>query len=212
MTTWAVLGLAAALVSTVDAVPYVRDILRGSTRPHRGTWCIWSMLGVVAFFAQLADGPNWSLLMVGVQAASMAFVFALSVRRGVGSLGPVDLALMGVAVLGIIGWYASSEPIVATACVVVADLAGVLLMLPKVWRDPGSETPSSFAMAAASGFLATAAVGALDPALLLYPAYFGVVNAATAALIVARRRVLSRQKRVGEALHRAAILVDMPYR
>jgi hypothetical protein len=212
MTGWAVLGVAAAVLSTVDAVPYVRDTLRGSTRPHRGTWCIWSVLGVVAFFSQLADGAGWSLLMVGVQAASMAFVFALSIRRGVGSLGPADLALLGLAAAGVAGWYASAQPLVATACVVVADLAGVLLMLPKAWRDPGSETPSSFLMAAAAGFLGTAAVGALDPSLLLWPGYFGVVNAATAAFILRRRRVLSRREPGGRVLRRAAILSDMPYR
>jgi hypothetical protein len=191
MTTWAVFGVAAAVLSVVDAVPYVRDILRGSTRPQRGTWCIWSALGVVAFFSQLADGASWSLLMVGVQAASMVFVLALSVRRGVGRLGPVDVALLGVAAAGVAGWYFSSDPVTATACVVVADLAGVLLMLPKTWRDPGSETPSSFMLAGAAGVLGSASVGTFDVSLLLYPVYFGTANLATATLILLRRRVLS---------------------
>lgn len=188
MTTSAVFGVAAAVVSTVDAVPYVRDILRGRTRPHRGTWCIWSALGIVAFCSQLADGASWSLLMIGVQAASMALVFALSIRRGVGRLGPVDVTLLGVATAGVVGWYVSSDPFTATVCVVVADLAGVLLMLPKAWRDPGSETPSSFLLAGVAGVFAAAAVGALDVSLLLFPVYFGVVNLATAVLILLRRR------------------------
>ena len=73
----------------------------------------------------------------------------------------------------------------------LADLAGVLLMLPKTWRDPLSETLSTFVLAGFSGALGAAAVGALDPALLLYPAYFGLMNAVTAAVILVRRRALA---------------------
>jgi hypothetical protein len=187
----AVCGILAGLVSTVDAVPYVRDIVRGRTRPYRATWAIWTVLGVTAFFAQAADGADWSLLMVGVQAASVVTVFALSIGRGIGRLGPVDLALIAVAGAGLIGWYVSDRPLWATAGVVLADLAGALLMLPKTWRDPDSETPSSFLLAGASGMLATAAVGQIDAA-LLYPAYFGVANTAIALLILSRRRFLRR--------------------
>ena len=66
----------------------------------------------------------------------------------------------------------------------------VVLMLPKTWRDPGSETPSSFVLAGVAGVLGTVAVGAVDPSLLLYPGYFGAVNAGLAGVILLRRRFL----------------------
>ena len=39
-----VLGVLAAVVGIADTIPYVRDTLRGSTRPHRATWLIWGTL------------------------------------------------------------------------------------------------------------------------------------------------------------------------
>jgi len=185
---WVAAGIAAAALSLIDPVPYLRDVMSGRTRPHRGTWCIWSVLGVTAFFSQWAGGASWSLLMIGVQAASVTMVFLLSISRGVGGLGPTDLMLIGGAAVGIAGWMASSEPLVATACVILADLAGVALMLPKTWRDPCSETLSTFLLAAAAGCLSAIAVGGLELDLLLYPAYFAMVNAAVAAVIMLRRR------------------------
>jgi hypothetical protein len=185
-----VFGVAAGLLSCVDAVPYVRDVLRGSTRPHRGTWCIWSVLSIAAFGYQLAGGAGWSLLMLGVQAASVTTVFALSIRYGVGGPGRFDLALGAVAAVGIVGWFVLSQPVVAAVCVVVADLAGVLLMLPKVWRDPRSETSLSFLLSGAAGLLGAAAVGSWQFGLLLYPAYFGGVNTAIGILIALRRRAV----------------------
>ena len=35
-----VLGVLAGLAGIGDTIPYVRDIVRGTTRPHRGTWLI----------------------------------------------------------------------------------------------------------------------------------------------------------------------------
>ena len=54
---------------------------------------------------------------------------------------------MALAAAGVAGWMAAGEPLVATACVVVADLLGAGMMVPKTWRDPGSETLSTYALA-----------------------------------------------------------------
>jgi hypothetical protein len=55
------------------------------------------------------------------------------------------------------------------------------------WLTGGrSETLSTFLLAAAAGCLGAAAVGAFELELLLYPAYFALVNAATAAVIMLR--------------------------
>ena len=126
--------------------------------------------------------------MVGVQTLTMTLVFLLSIRRGVGGVGRYDLTMIGAAGLGIVGWLLTDEPAVATAFVVGADAIGVALMLPKTWRNPWSETLSTYVLASMSGVLSAAAVGALDASLLLYPAYFAVANGATAAVIAARRR------------------------
>jgi hypothetical protein len=190
VTTLALLGIAAAVISLVDPIPYIRDILRGRTRPHRGTWLIWSTLGATAFASQLSDGGSWSLAMIGVQTLTMTLVFLLSIRGGVGGVGAYDLTMIGAAGLGVVGWLLTDQPVVATVFVVVADSIGVALMLPKTWRDPWSETPSMYMLASVSGVLSAAAVGALDVSLLLYPSYFALANGLTAWVIVARRRGL----------------------
>jgi hypothetical protein len=64
-------------------------------------------------------------------------------------------------------------------------------MVPKTYRDPGSETFASFAVASVGGALAAGAVGGGEPSLLLYPIYFCAVNAAIAVLIVRRRARLA---------------------
>jgi hypothetical protein len=62
-----VLGVLSGIVAIADAVPYIRDTLQGTTRPHRGTWLIWSVLANVACLSLAADGATWSLLMVSIR-------------------------------------------------------------------------------------------------------------------------------------------------
>lgn len=189
------LGIVAGLVGVAGMIPYVRDTARRSTRPHRGTWLIWGGLAVVVCMSQRADGASWSLVMAGTHALLNTLVVVLAVRLGAGGLSAVDAVLIVVAGVGVAGWLIADEPVVATACVVVADLIATGMMLPKTWRDPGSETLSTFALAALGGALAAGSVGALDPSLLLYPAYYCLVNGAIALLIWQRRAIGRRGAR-----------------
>ena len=168
------------------------DTLRRTTVPHRGSWLIWSVLEVVALEAQRADGAQWSMLPLLTQAIGTCLVFGLSIRLGSGRLTRVDLSLIALAGVGVAGWLAVDEPVIATTCVIVADLVAVLMMMPKAWCDPHSETLSTFALAAGSGVLTSGAVGSLSVSLLAYPVYFAAVNAAVAGVISHRRRALER--------------------
>lgn len=178
-----ILGLAAGLVAIADTVPYIRDTLRGTTIPHRGSWLIWSLLSVLVFFSQRADGASWSLVAAGLQAFLNGSILVLAVRRGVGGVSFADRMMVAIAAGGALGWVVAGEPFVATACVVVADLLGFVMMAPKAYREPESETLATFALASVSAALATAAVGGADPALVLYPIYMCLGNLGMALLI-----------------------------
>jgi hypothetical protein len=160
-----VLGVLAGGIGIADTIPYVRDIFRGMTRPHRGTWLIWGVLAVVVCVSQYADGASWSLVMAAVQAVVTCLIFVLSIRRGTGGLTATEIVMIAVAGGGVIGWMVVDEPLVATVCVVAADLIGAAMMVPKTYRDPESETLATFAFASVGGALAAGAVGALDAAL-----------------------------------------------
>lgn len=185
-------GVAAGILSVVDGAPYIRDTLSGRTRPHRGTWLIWCVLAIVAFASQVAEGGAWSLVMIGTQAVFTTIIWLLSIRRGVGGVSTAERLLLGVAGLGLAGWALFSSPLLATIGVVVADTVGVVMMVPKTWKDPASETLSTFTLAALAGAFSAVAVGGLDMTLLLYPAYFALANGVVATIIAVRRRALRR--------------------
>jgi hypothetical protein len=178
-----VFGLLGGLMGVACTVPYVRDTVRGATRPHRGTWLIWGVLAAVACLSQRADGASWSLVLTGSQAILTALVFALAIRYGEGGLTKFELSLMSVAGAGVLGWLLAHDPVIAVVCVIVADIAAAAMMTPKAYRDPHSETLAMFALASVAGALAAGAVGEADVSLLLYPGYYCIVNGSMALLL-----------------------------
>ncbi len=195
ITVAAAVAIGGAGLSVVGTFAYLNGIRRGATVPHRGSWLVWSAIALLAAVAHGAAGGRWSLVVLGVQAVTTVTVLGFSVRAGVGGITVGNAVLLSVAGVGIVGWLVLDEPIAATACAALADGAGLVAIVPKIWREPHSETASTYAAAGLSGLLAALAalvVTSTDPALLLFPVYFCLANAATARLIVWRRRAIGR--------------------
>lgn len=179
-----------AVLSGCGTAAYLRDVLRGRTVPHRGSWLVWTVISVVALLAHGADGGRWSLLVLGGQAAGNLVVLALAAGRGTGGVTAGNTALVGLAGLGVVGWLTLDRPLAAAACAAVADGAGLVALVPKIWADPHSETTATYGLAGATGMLALLSLPSAEASLLVYPGYFCLANAATAHLIARRRRAV----------------------
>jgi hypothetical protein len=183
----ATLGILAGLVSVADTVPYIRDTLRGTTRPHRGAWLIWGTLAIVVCLSQRADGASWSLVMAASQAVLTSLVFVLAIRRGEGGASAAEAITIALAAGGVVVWLLAHEPVVATSGVIAADLLAAAMVIPKLHRDPDSETLSTYVLASVCGALAAGSVWTLDVSLLIYPVYYCLLNAGFSTVIYSGR-------------------------
>ena len=62
---------------------------------------------------------------------------------------------------------------------------------PKTYRNPYSETVSTYAIGVVSTLFALAAVGSTDAVALIYPIYILIADSAVVAVIFFRRRSLA---------------------
>ncbi len=175
-------------MAAIGNLAYLRDVRAGRTVPHRGAWLVWTLIAVVAAVSHGAGGGRWSLVVLSAQSVGCLMVFGWSIRCGVGGLTRANLALLAIAGAGVAGWLTLSDPVAATCGAVVADSAGLVGVVPKIWCRPHSETLATYALAAATGLLGIVAAGSTDAAVLIFPAYYCVANALVARLIAVRRR------------------------
>jgi hypothetical protein len=185
-------GVVSAALQVLSYLPYLRDIVTGTTRPHRGTWAIWCTLSLIVLLSQRADGARWSLLMAGAQLLGTVVILVLSIRRGVGGTSRIEMLLLLIAASGVVGWYAAGDPTIATLCVVLSDLVAVVMMMPKTYADPYSETLSTYILSALSALCALFAVGSRDFGLVVYPAYIVCADLAVVAVMLVQRPQIAR--------------------
>lgn len=186
------LGLISGVLSVITYLPYLRDIFKLKTKPERATWFIWSVLSGIAFFSQMAKGATDSLWLVGVQAIGVVVIFLLSIRFGVGGFVRRGIIALIAAGIGLILWFYTNEAAFALLIAIAIDAIGGLLTVLKAYRDPESETLSTWVLSGTAGIFAAFAVGSLDYILLAFPVYVVLINYAVAvAMILGKRRLVN---------------------
>jgi hypothetical protein len=183
-----IFGYISAALSIICIIPYIRDILRLETKPERASWFIWTVLGTIAFFSQMAKGATDSLWLTVGQTVAVLIVFLLSLKYGTGGLTKRDIrALIGAGV-GLVLWYITQEAAIALCIVIFIDSMGTILTVLKSYEDPASETLSTWVISGTSGIFGMLAVGSFNPILLLYPLYLVLANySVVAALFLGSR-------------------------
>lgn len=180
----ALFGLLSGILPTLAAFPYVRDILKSKTKPHRTSFLIWAVLGVIAFITQLAKGATWSLLLPAGDTLAVLLIFILSFKHGIGGFSKTDKGALLLAGLGLILWYITKEPLTALLITIFVDAIGTFITFKKTIQEPHTETFSSWLLACLGGLFAALAVGRISFSLLVYPVYIFLANGAVDAAII----------------------------
>lgn len=183
-----ILGYLTGVILLIGFIPYLRDIFRYTTKPERATWLIWLALSIIAFFSQLASGASWSLVLTGADTVIVLLIVLLSIKHGVGGLTKHDGLYLVAALLGLVAWYFTKQPMVALILVIIVDAIGAYLTIIKTYKMPDSETRFTWIMASIAGILGALAVGSWSFILLLYPIYIFIANGAVAVAIQAGKR------------------------
>lgn len=176
-------GYLSGLLTVIDISVYIRHIFLRKTKPHRGTFLIWSILGSIAFFSQFAKGASNSLWLPGIGTIGTLFIFFLSFRYGTGGFSKLDRIGLFIAGVSLIAWYFTKEAAVALYITIFIDAVGSYLTMHKAYHMPGSEAPTAWIISAISGLFALFAVGKFDIVLLSYPFYIIIANAAVVGAI-----------------------------
>lgn len=161
------LGIVAGVLGVSGYVPYIRDIVKMTTKPDRIAWLIWTFEYTVLFFAQLSAGAHHSLWIVGLQLAGVIVTFCLSLRFGLGTFTKQTLIFMAGVFAALLIWYSSQSAALAILILIAVEAAGVVLTMIKVYKYPGSETLSFWVLLGLAGMLGIPAVG-FHAATILY--------------------------------------------
>lgn len=173
-----IVGIFAGILAATSIVPYVRDMLHGTTRPNKVTTLLWWLLIVIQASAQISAGASWSLIFTLVLAVNVSITtFLAFAGYGYTKHGPFDYVCFVLASISIIAWQHTSNPSTAIILAVLTSMLAAVPAIVKTYRYPDTEHVPAWALITASAFLAALSTTKYDVANLAIPLYQLVENA-----------------------------------
>ena len=185
-----IVGTIAVLLTFVGYVPYVRDTIRGKTKPHIYSWLLWGFVTISAWGLQISDkaGPgSW----VTLAAALVCFViFFFGLRQGQKDITKSDTIFFALALVALITWLFARQPVLSVVLLSLTDILGFIPTLRKSWNKPYTETLFSYGLNTLRFALSIYALQRYTIITSLYPLTWVVANGLFSLTLVIRRKQL----------------------
>ena len=129
---------------------YVLNTLKRKSKPNRMTFLIWAAGPFIGVAAATAAGVAWWILLpVFVSGLGPLAIFLASFKNpsAYWKLGTIDYACGALAVLALILWAITTNPIIAIVFAITADGLASYPTILKCWKYPETETGTTYFIA-----------------------------------------------------------------
>jgi hypothetical protein len=128
-------------ISIIGGVDYLIGTLKGTVKPNRVTWLIWTLAPALAFFAQLQQGVGaeaWSTFIVWF-IPFLVLVASFMNKKAVWKVQKLDIICGLFSIIGLIAWLFTRVGNVAIVFSIIADFLACIPTLIKSWHKPETE-------------------------------------------------------------------------
>ena len=172
MNVYLLLSIAAAVLGIGSVIPYVIDIFYGTTKPNVVSQFLWTIIQAIALTAQLSSGASWSIAILCATTFNALLITVIGLSGyGYRSYGKLDATCFVLAILAIVLWQITGDPVLAIAFTVSADLIATIPTIIKLHHSPRSEPPLAWFLMAVAALCAVFSTQKFDIANLLYPIF-----------------------------------------
>ena len=178
----------ATVVTIVSVVPYLRDIIKGTTKPNLVSWMTWFLLTGIATVAEIVAHEYIAAIFTGSAVVETGLIVAFGLyRKAYVRYTAFDVWCQVGAVVGIILWQVFNTPAIGVIASVAIDFIGALPTVRHSWKDPSEETWQTYALSGLGGLFALVALDTYNWVSLPYAVYIVLINALLAGMIINRR-------------------------
>lgn len=181
----------ATVITVLSVMPYLRDILKGTTKPNLVSWITWTLLTGIATAAEISAHEYVAATFTGAAVVETGLVVLLGLRRGYVKYTTFDAVCQIAAIVGIILWQLFNSPAIGVLAAVTIDFIGALPTFRHSWIKPGEETWQTFFFAGLGAVFGLLALETYNLVSLPYAVYLIAVNAIISAIIIGRRKQIT---------------------
>jgi hypothetical protein len=183
-----------AIISSILSVfcffPYLRDIFRGTTKPHSYTWFIWAALQTIVAQAMWTSGAGIAIASSVIGAVLCALIFFLSLWHGTKNITMFDTACLIGAVGAMAAYLLLHDAFLSIVFATLTDLIGTLPTLRKSYKEPHTETASTHLLSSGAQAFALLALATFSVTTMLYISTTMILDLACGIIVVQRGKKL----------------------
>lgn len=167
-----------AIINIILTFSYIKEVAKGTIKPNKITWLMWSIAPLIATSAAITNGVGLSVLPVFMSGFTPLLVFIVSFfnKNSYWKLSWLDYSCGIMSFLALVVWHLSRKPNYAIIFAIMSDGLAAIPTVLKAWKYPDTENIIAFVgglLLAMSSFFA---ITAWDFSSLAFPIYLVVLN------------------------------------
>ncbi len=190
------LVLISAFLTLTGASAYIRDMIRGTSKPNLVTWGLWAFAPIIATGAALSTHADvWITVRTFMSGFGPLLIFSVAffVPQSFWKLTPLDFVCGGLSVIALVAWLVAGSPVLAILLAALSDLLATIPTLIKAWKHPETETLYTFFIGIFTATIVIPAIPVWNIENAAFQVYVMVANV-TLFLVVMRGYFLKRNK------------------
>jgi hypothetical protein len=133
------LVILSALLTILAASAYLRDTLRGKTKPNQVSWFLWALLPMIATGAAIQAGADiWATIRIFFAGFLPLIILIASFlnKKSYWRLTLFDWICGSLALVALGIWFCLDSPRIAILFAVIGDSFAALPTVVKAWKYP----------------------------------------------------------------------------
>src|SRR5437762_6524897 len=157
---------------------YLVQTIKGTVKPNRISWFLWSVAPLIAFFAELHKGVGIQSLMTFIVGFVPLLIFCSSFinKKSVWKLGKLDFVCGALSFGGLALWYFTKEANVAIIFSIFSDGLAAVPTIIKSYNHPETESHWVYLTGSIAAILTILSIDHWNFATYGFPMYIFIFN------------------------------------
>lgn len=165
---------------------YLRDTLKGETKPNRVTFFLWGAAPLISFLAQKEGGGGIQILYTLLIALMPLAILAASFydKKAYWKITQFDVGCGIISVIALALLLFAGQPLFALAFSIIADLFAGVPTIIKSYKYPDTETVTAYALEIVSSLIVVLTIHNWTFVNYFFVAYILFMNTLFTSLLV----------------------------
>lgn len=134
------------LIQLIGVSFYIRDMIRGTTKPNLVSWTIWALAPLIGSWLSIKAGAGFSVVPVFMAGFNpvLVIIIAFIIKKGYWKITSFDIICGILALFALVVWFFTRNFSLSIIFAILSDLLASIPTLIKSWKFPETETSTAY--------------------------------------------------------------------